>query len=58
MIVQTETGCPECAYELRTGQPVPDGVAHKCDEQPEEEQHDEPEPDGGWVQAHGGWIYE
>lgn len=23
-----------------------------------EEEHDEPEPDGRWVQAHGCWLYE
>lgn len=28
------------------------------DEPEEEEEHDDPEPDGRWVQAHGCWIYE
>lgn len=27
-------------------------------DEPEEEEHDEPEPDGRWVYAHGCWLYE
>jgi hypothetical protein len=52
--------CPECAYELRTGQPVPDGIVHQCDEPAEVEEEDEPEPDGRWCFSTeaGCWVYE
>lgn len=25
--------CPECIHELETGEPVPEGIVHQCDEQ-------------------------
>lgn len=62
--------CPECTYEQRTGLPVPDGIVHHCDEQAQlddrphapngdpQDDDEEQEPDGRWVQAHGCWIYE
>lgn len=29
--MEVETDCPECAFELGTGEAVPEGIVHHCD---------------------------